>query len=77
MDRIGRELLNQSKEELRRSGGMSEQDKNGSRDLLTLLLRANTSTDLPEHQRMSDEDVLARKFHLFISLYPLLIHPPM
>ena len=77
MDRIGRELLNQSKEELRRSGGMSEQDKNGSRDLLTLLLRANTSTDLSEHQRMSDEDVLARKFHLFIPLYPLLIRPPM
>lgn len=32
------------------------------RDLLSLLLRANTSHDLPAHQRMSDEDVMARSF---------------
>ena len=31
------------------------------RDLLSLLLKANMATDIPDHQRMSDEDVLARK----------------
>lgn len=30
------------------------------RDLLTLLIKANMSTDIPENQRLSDEDVLAR-----------------
>ena len=35
-------------------------DALASRDLLTLLLKANMSTDIPESQRMSDEDVLAR-----------------
>ena len=30
------------------------------RDLLTLLLKANMATDIPESQRLSDEDVLAR-----------------
>jgi len=32
------------------------------RDLLSLLLRANMSTDLPPSQRMTDDDVLARKY---------------
>lgn len=30
------------------------------RDLLTLLMRANMATDIPDHQRLSDEEVLAR-----------------
>ena len=30
------------------------------RDLLTLLIKANMATDIPESQRLSDEDVLAR-----------------
>ena len=36
-----------------------ENDARG-RDLLTLLLKANMATDIPESQRLSDEDVLAR-----------------
>lgn len=32
-----------------------------SRDLLTLLLKANLNPDLPENQRLSDEDVIARE----------------
>ncbi len=46
----------------------SEKDKDNDdgnslhgRDLLTLLIKANMSTDIPESQRLSDEDVLARK----------------
>lgn len=30
------------------------------RDLLTLLIKANMSTDIPDSQRLSDEDMLAR-----------------
>lgn len=34
-----------------------------NRDLLSLLLRANIGTDIPESQRLNDEEVLAREFH--------------
>ncbi|PPQ72757.1 hypothetical protein CVT24_012797 [Panaeolus cyanescens] len=61
MDRIGKELLSESKSSIKDS---AEKDAwaNGkrSRDLLSLLLRANMSTDLPPSQRMTDEDVLAQ-----------------
>ena len=35
-------------------------EKARSRDLLTLLLKSNMATDIPENQRLSDEDVIAR-----------------
>lgn len=62
MTRIGNELLRESK------NGLLAEDRNVKvektsfkrRDLLSLLLRANMSTDLPANQRMSDEDVLSR-----------------
>ena len=39
-----------------------EKDKKlKKRALLSLLLKANLSTDIPESQRMNDLDVLARK----------------
>ena len=31
------------------------------RDLLSLLIRANMATDLPDNARMTDEEVLARE----------------
>lgn len=55
MYRIGRELLADSKAIVAGTG-----EKRGGRDLLSLLVRANMETDLPESQRMSDNDVLAR-----------------
>ncbi|KAF9036827.1 cytochrome P450 [Panaeolus papilionaceus] len=60
MDRIGKKLLSDSKASLNDSDEKNTWT-NGkrSRDLLSLLLRANMSTDLPASQRMSDEDVLA------------------
>lgn len=58
MNRIGVELLDESKEFFRASG---EKANYGSRDLLSLLVRANTSTDIPESQRMTDKDVIARE----------------
>ncbi|KAL5514893.1 hypothetical protein ACEPAG_2209 [Sanghuangporus baumii] len=51
MRQIGEQLLAE-----RRKGGALEM----GRDLLSVLVRANTDTDLPESQRMNDEDVLAQ-----------------
>lgn len=58
MERIGRDLLRQSKEHLAATG--EKGDGWRARDLLSLLVRSNMSKDIPEHQRMSDEDVIAR-----------------
>ncbi len=58
MDRIGRELLADAKSFLHASGEKGTSWR--ARDLLSLLVRANTDDDLPESQRMSDTDVLAR-----------------
>jgi hypothetical protein len=35
--------------------------------LFSLLVRANTSKDVPENQRLSDEDVIARESRIFFS----------
>lgn len=55
MARIGNQLLRESKAQ---AAGTSEEQS--SHDLLSLLVRANMATDVPESQRMSDKDVLAR-----------------
>jgi hypothetical protein len=65
MTRIGRQLLNESKASLAGTGEKGNNWK--ARDLLSLLVRANMASDLPAHQRLSDEDVLARK----MSCHPL------
>jgi len=60
MDRIGNQLLKESKAALAEAN--EEKDEIfKKRDLLSLLLKANLSTDIPESQRMNDRDVLARK----------------
>lgn len=56
MRQIGKELLNE-----RQEGGALQK----GRDLLSVLIRANTDTDLPESQRMNEDDVLARKYNIF------------
>ncbi|KAJ3890390.1 cytochrome P450 [Lentinula edodes] len=58
MDRIGQELLQESKAQLMTSG--RKVDTWRSKDLLSLLVRSNMNTDIPYRQRMSDEDVLAQ-----------------
>lgn len=67
MNRIGRELLNDSKESVTNG----EEDTTRHRDLLSLLVRANIAADLPDNQRLSDADVLARTsayaFFFFLS----------
>jgi hypothetical protein len=55
--RIGRQLLQDSKKGIAEDGGSQS---GRARDLLSLLVRANTSKDVPVNQRLSDKDVLAR-----------------
>ncbi|KAJ7075289.1 cytochrome P450 [Mycena belliarum] len=57
MLRIGRQLLASSKRDISDTGTF---ETGRARDLLNLLVRANTSKEIPVHQRLSDEDVLAQ-----------------
>ncbi|KAK2467620.1 hypothetical protein APHAL10511_000475 [Amanita phalloides] len=55
LSRMTNRLLNESK------GFVSTNNKNaGSRDLLSLLVRTNMSPDVPEHRRLSDDEVKAQ-----------------
>jgi len=62
MHRIGTELLNESKAAVVASAleKGSSVEKHKARDLLSLLIRANMATDLPDNQRIEDVDVLAQ-----------------
>ena len=65
MARVGNTLLSNAKIAARASStekGEIEKNSLGSRDLLSLLVKANMATDIPESQKLSDEDVLARTF---------------
>ncbi|KAJ7753619.1 cytochrome P450 [Mycena maculata] len=64
MTRIARGLLQNSKKELAESGTY---ESGGARDLLSLLVRANTSKDVPENQRLTDDDVLAQVSNFLIA----------
>ncbi|KAI9059129.1 cytochrome P450 [Trametes sanguinea] len=63
--RVGTELVQTRKAALLREmqeknvDGLQRQDLQG-RDLLTLLIRANMAKDVPESQRLSDEDVMGQ-----------------
>jgi hypothetical protein len=67
MTDIGLQLLNATKASVPDSGlqngASSTIDKTflQGRDLLSLLIRANVSRDIPVSQRLSEEDVLARE----------------
>ena len=67
--RIGMQLIAEKKAAIMRAAAASGDEKKISgksladRDLLTLLIKANMSTDIPESQRLSDEDMLARMSH--------------
>ena len=67
MDRIGMDIVQESKKAILSGKG----DKNelgqkevGGRDLLSLLLKANLASDIPESQRLDDAEVLARTPHI-------------
>jgi hypothetical protein len=56
---IGQRLLRDSRQKIVDG---SSADSAAARDLLSLLVRANMSKDISEAQRLSEEDVLARKY---------------
>ncbi|KAF8435673.1 cytochrome P450 [Boletus edulis BED1] len=63
LQRIGNELLSDAKAAARASAtekGEIEKNSLHGRDLLSLLVKANMATNIPESQRLSDEDVLAQ-----------------
>ena len=61
MRRIGMQLVAEKKAALLAEKGTGVERKDiTDRDLLTLLIRANMATDIPESQRLTDEEVLAR-----------------
>ena len=47
------------------------------RDILTLLIRSNMATDIPDHQRLSDDEVLARGSHIRVPERSLTIYTPL
>ncbi|KAM5537407.1 hypothetical protein V8D89_008926 [Ganoderma adspersum] len=64
MHRIARKLIEEKKQVLltessEESGSVGRRDVQG-RDLLTLLIKANMASDIPEDQRLSDDEVLAQ-----------------
>jgi hypothetical protein len=66
MQRVGRQLLNESKRELMGTGEKGNNWK--ARDLLSILIRANMASDVPVEQGVSDEDVLDRKLAHALSI---------
>ena len=79
MQRIGMQLLQQKKAEIMRehseksTSALERKDVQG-RDLLTLLIKANMATDIPDDQRLTDEEVVARASRPLI-LSQLRTHP--
>jgi hypothetical protein len=63
---IGQNVISQKKAEILSSSeidskGRVEKKNIQGRDLLSLLMKANMATDIPDHARMTEEDILARK----------------
>ena len=65
---IGLQLIAEKKASILADNGSIKPIGKGDvfgRDLLTLLIKANMASDIPESQRMTDDEVLARKHHSF------------
>ena len=61
MRKIGMRLIHEKREALSIHGNNWQEDRR-QRDLLTLLIQGNADPSIPEHERLSDEDILAREF---------------
>ncbi|KAJ7609773.1 cytochrome P450 [Mycena polygramma] len=62
MARIGLQIFADSKRDIEEAGEFDDGAGAGTKakDLLSLLVRGNTAKEVPGHQRMSDDDVLAQ-----------------
>ena len=59
---IGMRLVAEKKAAILQSGvTVGSKDIEGN-DLLSLLIRSNMASDLPESARLSDEDIVARRY---------------
>ncbi|KAF7305283.1 hypothetical protein HMN09_00779400 [Mycena chlorophos] len=69
MEDIGRRIVEQSKTVLARQDSDKVQTgmARGPRDLLSLLLKANMSPDLPENQKLSEDEVLGQILAFFFA----------
>ena len=69
MDRVGTEIIQERKKfimsEKSEENKLGQKDL-GGRDLLSLLLKANLASDVPESQRLNDAEVLARTFCILL-----------
>ncbi len=65
MRRIGLQLIAEKKAAILGEKSSERQDVERKdvqgRDLLSLLIKSNMAVDIPENQRLSDEEVLARQ----------------
>ena len=64
---IGQGMIAQKKTEILTTeiggkGGVEKRNIQG-RDLLSLLMKANMATDIPDHARMTEEEILARELN--------------
>ncbi|KAF7305327.1 hypothetical protein HMN09_00784500 [Mycena chlorophos] len=69
MEAIGRRIVEQSKAQLAKPGADGVKTGSGTarRDLLSLLLKANMSADLPKSQKLSEEEVLGQIPAFFVA----------
>ncbi|KAJ7606317.1 cytochrome P450 [Mycena rosella] len=62
MDEIANQLLTESKAAVRAGGG-----EKAGRDLLSIMVEANMSSEIPEHRKLSDADVIAQVPTFFVA----------
>lgn len=60
MNKIGRQLLEDSRAAILTGNSMTGKSRSSGKDLLSLLMKANMATDLRPELRMTDEEVVSR-----------------
>ena len=65
LNRVGGRLIEERKRLVlgESAGGKVTKDDVQGKDVLSILVRANLATDIPEQSRLSDADMLARAYH--------------
>lgn len=65
MDSIGSDIISSSRANLKASEG--EKTLGAKRDLLSVLLKSNSSENVVESHRLTDAEILARKIPTYVS----------
>ena len=72
VQRIGMQLIAEKKAAINKEIDEHSKDTVAGfqgRDVLTLLIKANMSAEVPENQRLTDDEVLARTLRLFFYVF--------